>query len=248
VTRPKRRLAAYLSAFAILVVLATPVQAAPLVGAEPGIEALYARSSSVRETTNARARPRAPAPCADGAYRLLGAKWHETYDWSFRAATTPTSMSKSSVADLIVKSFDNITGARNDCGRADRVSAEHKYLGTTTRRPSCDRRDGHNVIGFGRLMPGVLAVTCYWMRDGKMVEADIKINSRESWAMTLKSCRRRPMLEATMTHEAGHVFGLDHVGERRHGRLTMSPFLDGECENNESTLGLGDMRGLEALY
>ena len=55
-------------------------------------------------------------------------------------------------------------------------------------------------------------------------------------------------LEATMTHEAGHVFGLGHIGERRHGRLTMSPFLNGPCENSEATLGLGDVRGLEALY
>jgi hypothetical protein len=56
------------------------------------------------------------------------------------------------------------------------------------------------------------------------------------------------MLEAVLTHEAGHVFGLAHVGESRHGRLTMSPYIDGVCNNQESTLGLGDLRGLEALY
>lgn len=220
----------------MLVVSAAPVQAAPLAGAE------------AVSTSNAKARGVAPRPCADAAYRLLGGKWGSAYEWSFRATTTPASLSRSSVAALIVKSFDNITNARNDCGRPDRVDARHTYLGTTGVRPNCNRRDGHNVVGFARLPYGSLAVTCYWIRNGKMVEADVKINSREAWAMSLSNCRRRPMLEATMTHEAGHVFGLGHVGERRHGRLTMSPYLDGACQNNESTLGLGDLRGLEALY
>ena len=100
-----------------------------------------------------------------------------------------------------------------------------------------------------RLPRGVLAVTCFWLRNGRMTEADIKINNRESWALTMTSCHGdMPLLESTITHEAGHVFGRDHVGEKRHGRLTMSPYLDGPCNDNEATLGLGDMRGLEALY
>ena len=94
---------------------------------------------------------------------------------------------------------------------------------------------------------GVLAVTCYWIRGGKIVEADMRITTRESWALSLANCHGdMPLLESTITHEAGHVFGLDHVGERKHGRLTMSPFLDGPCNDNEATLGLGDMLGLEA--
>lgn len=189
-----------------------------------------------------------PPPCDDKAYRLLGAKWTSAYRWSFRAASTPSSLSRSTVKAILRRSFSNITDANNDCGRADRVSATHEFLGKTSRRPNCSARDGRNVVGFGRLPYGVLAVTCFWKRDGRMLEADIKINSRESWATSLVGCRNKPMLEGTMTHEAGHVFGLDHVGERRHGRLTMSPYLDGPCNNDEATLGLGDMRGLEALY
>jgi hypothetical protein len=77
----------------------------------------------------------------------------------------------------------------------------------------------------------------------------MKITTRESWALSMSSCHgNMVMLESTVTHEAGHVFGLDHVGENKHGRLTMSPYLDGPCENGEATLGKGDVAGLASLY
>jgi hypothetical protein len=191
----------------------------------------------------------APDPCVDSAYRLIGPKQAGgTYDWSFNAASVPGYLSRRAVKNTIIRSFHNITSEHNDCGRAARISASANSLGKTARKPKCNAPDGYNVVGFGRLPRGVLAVTCFWTRGGKIVEADMMINNRESWALSLRHCNSQVMLEATVTHEAGHVFGLDHVGERRHGRLTMSPYIDGLCENNEATLGLGDMLGLEALY
>lgn len=241
-TFARRRVAALVAAMTILAAFSGTANAAELVSDGEFDGALRQRSEQ--------ATAKAPRPCQDAAFRLIspGVKWNETYEWAFRASSTPARLTKASVAGVLQKSFDNITGAHNDCGLPDRVSAQHRYLGTTDVRPDCKHRDGHNVIGFGRLQFGVLAVTCFWMRNGKMVEADIKINSRESWALSLNGCHESVALEATMTHEAGHVFGLGHVGERRHGRLTMSPFLNGPCENSEATLGLGDVRGLEALY
>jgi hypothetical protein len=120
--------------------------------------------------------------------------------------------------------------------------------GQTTRRPACSSYDGYNVVGFKSLSGNTLAVTCYWTMSGRIVEADIQINNNEAWALSTVGCLRKSLLEATMTHEVGHAFGLGHVSELTHGRLTMSPLLDGLCNNNESTLGLGDVRGLEALY
>jgi hypothetical protein len=150
---------------------------------------------------------------------------------------------------VLVRSFNNVVNGKNDCDRPDRISATHSYLGTTDRKPNCRQRDNHNVVAFGRMDMGVLAVTCFWISGGRIVEADMRINNRENWALAMAGCvGDRPSLEATITHEVGHVFGLDHVGERRHGRLTMSPFIDGPCQNNEATLGWGDLRGLQQLY
>lgn len=189
-----------------------------------------------------------PDPCLDRGYALLGAKWHIPYRWSFDAKSTPAELDARAVRAVLERSFANLTSGRNDCGRADGIGATSEYTGMTSPRANCRAPDGRNVVGFGRLQYGVLAVTCYWTRNGRMVEADIKINDREMWALAFHGCRNRPILEATITHEAGHVFGLDHIGERKHGRLTMSPYLDGPCENAEASLGLGDMLGLEALY
>lgn len=191
----------------------------------------------------------APAPCADPAHKELGGTWlNGSYAWGFQASSTPSYLGQTGVRDVLKRSFSNITSARNDCGMNDNVSATHTYLGTTNARATCGRRDFKNVVGFHRLEFGVLAVTCYWISNNRIVEADIQINSRERWALSMSDCVDELMLEATITHEAGHVFGLDHVGERRHGRLTMSPFLNGPCQVSEVTLGRGDVLGLEALY
>ena len=190
-----------------------------------------------------------PGPCSDGAYKVLGGRWKSTLRWSYRSSSTPAGLAKSGVVGVLKESFANITGAHNDCGRSDRVSATSSYLGATSRKPRCTSPDGFNVVGFRSLPTGVLGRTCWWTSNGRIVEADIQLNATERWALTLAGCRfTQVMLEAVMTHEVGHAYGMGHVGEAKHGRLTMSTFLDAPCNNQESTLGRGDVLGLESLY
>jgi len=195
-----------------------------------------------------------PHPCRDGAWNVFGPRWKSTLRWSFNAGTTPSSLGKSAALTVIKRGLKNIVSARNDCGRPDRVGATTSYLGTTRAAVSinkygrCTRADGRNVVAFGSLPSGVLGVACIRSSGGRIVEADIRLTNRVRWAMSTSSCWNRYMLEAVMTHEAGHAFGLAHVSERYHARLTMSSRINGACQNSESTLGLGDLKALEALY
>lgn len=42
--------------------------------------------------------------------------------------------------------------------------------------------------------------------------------------------------------------GLKLIDEGSHGNLTMSSKVNSPCQNSESTLGKGDVRGLEQKY
>ena len=154
---------------------------------------------------------------------------------------------------MVQRSFDNITQARNDCGLPDRVGAEAIYIGTTSEVP-CELSNEHNVVGFGRvpryLGRDAIAYVCPFHRtDGQIFAADIVLSTKISWAVSEATCKgRAELLEPTLTHEVGHVFGLGHVGERNHGDLTMSTRSNGACNDEESTLGLGDVLALEELY
>lgn len=206
-----------------------------------------------RSAASAFAAPRVP-PCEDRAFNLLRGHWTQPVDWKFNAESTPAGLNADKVEEILTRSFDNITGARNNCGRADKVDARNNYEGRTTRSADisrlalCMRRDGRNVISFGPLPRGILAVTCTRHVDNRIVEADIRINSRYDWALSTANCSDQELLEPTVTHEVGHVYGLAHVSERRHPLLTMSTRSDGPCSNAASTLGLGDMLGLEQKY
>jgi hypothetical protein len=210
----------------------------------------------VRPAQSGSAAQNSPGACSDPAYSLLGGKWKQTLNWHYQASSTPDGMNGANVLRVIKRSFNNITGARNDCGLADTVSATSSYEGVTTSKPNvtkrarCGARDGMNVVGFGPLPLGILAVTCiHYGNNNGITEADIRISSNYHWALTVATCHFwQELLEPTMTHEIGHAFGLAHVSESKHGRLTMSTTSDGPCSNAETTLGLGDVRGLRHLY
>ncbi len=184
--------------------------------------------------------------CRDDAYSLSGYRWDRPLEWRFAEETVPDRYDVAIVLEIIRRSFDNVTGIFNDCGLPDRISAEAIYRGTAT-GSACGEADDVNLIGFGRLRGNFLAVTCPWVfDDDTYAEIDIEIDRGTDWALG-DDCDDEYFLEAVITHEVGHAFGLGHVSERRHGELTMST-TGPVCDNEEASLGLGDVLGLEELY
>ena len=198
--------------------------------------------------------PNDPA-CSDDAFNLEGFHWNTTYRWFFNSSTTPAGLDPDATLAQIQQAFTNITTEHNDCGRPDTIVAKALYMDDTKRTPCTDTPDGVNTVAFGTipadLSSDVIAYTCpyYGGPDSDIAyEADIVINDQIPWALSADDCFLQILLQPTITHEAGHVFGLDHVSERQHSELTMSTTINGECDDDESTLGLGDMLGLESLY
>lgn len=241
---PVARVASILAGAAILGALA------PAAAAGSGVIAHMTFAGAAGPT----AITASPAPCSDSKFNLIGPHWTTSMQWRYKSATTPSYLTTAAVVQTLKRGVTNITQARNDCGRTDKVSATQSYLGTTTRAfgvtkaGTCGTADGGNTFGFGSLPAGVLAITCVRSIGSRFVEADIRFTNTVTWALSSAGCSGDFMLEAVTTHEAGHAFGLDHVSERTHGRLTMSTFIDGACQNSESTLGAGDLAGLESMY
>ena len=214
-----------------------------------------ADGSGASEATAAGAS--SPGPCKDGAFNLAAYRWTQRHDWWFNAGTTPSEIGKDAAETALKKAATNITRTRNDCGLTDEVSATQAYQGRTGTGAqigsdgSCKNGDGKNVVGFGDLPAAYLGVACVWFDgEGNALEADVRLNKADrKWVVNIgAACSNRWSVEAVATHERGHVFGLGHVGEASHGKLTMSPALNGPCQNGEATLGLGDVKGLRARY
>jgi hypothetical protein len=216
--------------------------------------------------TDAAGPPAAPHPeiaptatrCADAAGAWLGMRWQSAYRWSLRARGVPAYLgSTDRVRDAIRAAASALDDGRNDCGYGGGLGLSQRYVGHIDRdtgiRPDggCSHRDQRNVVAFGELSGGLLALTCLWWVRGRTVEADVRI-SHTPGLFTLDpdpaaGCTARWDLQGTLTHEFGHVFGLGHVTYAEHGEQTMSDGLP-PCSARMRTLGLGDYLALRAQY
>ena len=207
------------------------------------------------------ASSKAPGECGDAAYQSNDQRIASGLAYRINYRTTPAEISRLSAIAAIRKAGGNVADTVNGCKLGDRVPAGVSYKGLSTTNASisstggCTRNDRLSVVSFGRLSGGVLAVTCnyFGLNPGfnSVNTSDIKVNSvsfRWTTSPRAKSCRSAYDLEAVVTHERGHSFGLGHIPERAHRNLTMSPLINGPCQGSERSLGRGDVIGLDRKY
>lgn len=198
--------------------------------------------------------------CSDPANTDLDHKVTGSLTYGFKVSTTPPGLRPLAAKNAVVRGGINVFSTRNNCRLGDRVPAALRYGGKTGAPAQvgdglCGLNDGRSVVAFGDLRSSVVAAACTIAeaRPGydEVVAADVKINRadfRWTTAPGSGSCRGAFDVESIMTHEWGHVFGLGHVPEDRHPNLTMSPGINGACQSSESTLGRGDVLGLDGKY
>ena len=206
-----------------------------------------------------------PDVCKDSASRRpYNAKWNSTPTWYMDLDTAPAELTQTKALGGVRAAIDNITGSHNDCRESDLVSASSNYGGDRDDSSSvqdkgdgtytCTVGDATSIVNFGNLPETYLAVWCgRWYTDTnpyRFFVGDIKINKDDyTWTLAggATTCVGLFDLQAVMTHEWGHFYGLGHVAESKHPLMTMSRTI-AACDNSARSLGLGDMRGLRAYY
>jgi hypothetical protein len=167
-------------------------------------------------------------------YLLLDWHWYTTINYYINT--------KNSYGFSATAVMNTITTSANTWDKETAFTV-FSYKGTTTR--TAGKRDGYNVVAWGRYSAGVIAVTYLWSSGSKLIETDCRMNTYYSWSLTGQSGKMD--VQNIMTHEFGHWVGLDDLYNDSDYWLTMYGYSNYGI-TYQRTLGLGDINGLEAFY
>jgi len=168
-----------------------------------------------------------------GGPPAAGASWAGgTIHWSYNDLHRPGGIAKATAIAQIQASMSKWHAAG--------CNVTFSYDGETATGFSSS--DHTNVVGWATGDSAVVAPTTgltyvSWDGTNHFVDADIKINADYSVAYTSG-------FDATMTHEAGHMLGLNHSDVS--GQVMSGPPLT--AYNGATTLGSDDIAGCVSLY
>lgn len=209
--------------------------------------------------------------CRDSSWSAGRSSWKKgsTIEWKFAEGPDVDGVSdeKSVVSDGVTRAVTVSTDCTAKKHFEPRPNISEKFGGTTAAAPNinagaCSKRDGTSAIGWVSMTDidsGTLALSCTWQTWRNIIEGDIALQShgKDWWVPATSATADSDAVSAcpagsfsatsAVVHEMLHVLGLKHVRGRRHSNLTMAPTMK-PCDEGPATLGLGDYRGLIALY
>jgi len=116
-----------------------------------------------------------------------------------------------------------------------------------------NRYDGKNVLSWGALRPGIVAVCYVWYYSGSLeiVEFGIVFNKLYAWGIDPDGEGPTTInafdIQNVATHEAGHTLSLNDLYMSEASELTMYGYTS-IGETKKQSLGLGDKNGVQYIY
>ncbi len=204
--------------------------------------------------------------CEDGAYNLLTYPMNLNETFNIKVATFPNYVNEADTRASIVDGLRAWPRVHNDCDMTDNVNATAEDGGGSDAVSSvgpggCNQvgNDQLSLITFGGLPNNLLGGTCrhiVYSHIGNYSDGgDLRLNSVD-WEWTNRPNRENCVeldIQSVVAHEAGHWWGIGHVGASAHPNLTMrdsagtngGPF---RCNDKMRTLGKGDVLGMRDYY
>lgn len=123
----------------------------------------------------------------------------------------------------------------------------------TISRVAGNNYDGKNVVSWGRLRRGIVAVCYIWYYSDSLeiVEFGIAFNSLYAWGIDPDGEGPTTInafdIQNVATHEAGHTLSLNDLYMDEARELTMYGYTS-RGETKKRSLGLGDINGVKHIY
>lgn len=172
-------------------------------------------------------------------------KWISTFKWRLKSGT---SIPQATIAAGI----NAMTVGTGTCSNVAN-GATASYVGTTTSSATisssniCLTTNLLNVIDVGPLPSTILAATCRYENSSEISYATVRFNSSKTWySGSVTGCSGSKYdAQGVAAHEAGHVFGLNHVAA---SSLQVMKPASGTCEVSQRLLDPGDLAGMKSVY